>query len=761
MRQSAQHDHTVSEPPITNHIHDLVHLLLSQADVSLDIDVSVGKPTQQGKKTATACINGQYATYEFEHSPTAVIRELVKYHTFPVTIYGQSILSVEQHPDADQRLMKEAGRLLTNHHATRIRRIQTQISYYLRSRPDLLANIDQYNENNVDRLFKLQATQQPAGNIITRALENRHTKAEGDHVALLIMSVANLRAMTQINAEILSRDNRDSVTRAYQDVLFTLLQDAEHSQLQRDLNPIDIAKMRTLGVEHLAQLANQATERAREMASTQPLREVTATAELLEKAKQYANPAMPANTQTRFPIRELTDPEAAAIADGARVLTSEIRKLGLKWLSDGDHIAANAAHVVAEHFAKDFQFTFEHRLLPEEFDTPEERVLTPRRYTRAIKQANDLDQATEAIRQQPLARAHERYVHGNLVRAAALSGHAAALQWHIQRIRNAKPRQIHHPHDHATASWVHEDTIRRILEERPTPPRNLWRHWERALDNFDNLNNFDEYICIEVMRPKIHSPTVTSAFDHPAPVYAPMEPTPFLEREQHQMPQEWTVSYQYQDAHYAKRMGEPYHHTIDAHAAKQHALDTLDEIQDGIPNCSPQYVHHLENMAILSHEMAAAGLQSVSEHALTNAIETAFRHIPRSTAIHRIINDLADQRPTAAAHIKAVYHSGSTLLSNEQTAIIVGAARAAGIHVTALTEMCHRLQIKPELQQELGIPQTSPVNREQAEHVVTLIQDLSHTTHQAASTAAQEMGWTLTETTSSSSRQTLTHPPSN
>ena len=310
---------------------------------------------------------------------------------------------LEQHQGADHRLMEDAGRVLTNHHAARIKRIQNQIAYHLRSRPDLLGNIDQYNENNVGRLFQIQATKlTAAGDIITRALEQRHTNAERDHVALLIMSVANLQAMTQINAEILSRDNEDNLTRAYQDVMFTLLQDTEHAQIQRDLTPMDAGRMGALGVEELAKMADQATERAREMASAQQTRETVAIADLLERAKQYANPSIPAHAQTRFPLRDLTDPEVAATADGARVLTTELRKLGMKSLSDTDHMAANAAHLVAEQFAEDFQFTFKHRLLPQEFDDPEERVLTPRRYTRAIKPAADLDQATEEIRQLPL-----------------------------------------------------------------------------------------------------------------------------------------------------------------------------------------------------------------------------------------------------------------------------------------------------------------------------------------------------------------------
>lgn len=654
---------------------------------------------------------------------------------------------LEEQKDANQRLIEDAGRIIANHHAARIRRIQTQIAYHLRSRPDLLDNIDQYNEHNVDRLFKLQATKRSDRDIITRAFEQTHTNAEGDHVALLIMSVANLQAMTQINAEILSRDNEDNLTRSYQDVLFTLLQDTEHSQIQRELNPIDAGRIQTLGVEEIARMAEQATESAREIASTQQTREFVATADLLERAKQCANSAMPADTQTQFPLRELTDPELAAAADGARVLTTELRKLGMKWLSNADHIAANAAHLVAKQFAEDFEFNFEHRMLPQEFDDPDDRVLTPKRYVRAIKPVTDLEQATAEIRELPLGHEHNRYTHDMMVRAAALSGHAAALQWHIQRIRDQKPRQVHHPYDHATASWVHENTIRRILEEQPTPPANLRKHWARASRSLNEFDNLGDDLCVETMRPEIHNPTVTSALDHPEPSYVPMEPQPILEREKHQMPQEWAISYQYQDAHYAKRIGEPYHHQIDAQAAKQHALEILDEIQDGIPDCKPEYVHHLERIAILAHQMAAAGLQSVSENDLTNAIETAFRYIPRSTAIHRIIDDLAGQRPTAAAHLKAIYHPGSHLLTKEQTAAILEAARAAGVQEIALNEVCHRLQTTPELQQELGIPQAFHVNREHAEHVVKLILDLSLTTHSAADTAAQEMGWTLPELT--------------
>ena len=654
---------------------------------------------------------------------------------------------LKEQKDANQHLVEDAGRVIANHHAARIRRIQTQIAYHLRSRPDLLGNIDQYNKHNVDQLFKIQAATRPDPDIITRALEQTHTNEEADHVALLVMSVANLQAMTQINAEILSRDNEDNLTRAYQDVLFTLLQDTEHSQIQRELNPMDAGRMQTLGVEEIAKMAEQATERAREMANTQQTREFVATADLLEHTKQYANSTMPATTQIRFPLRELTDSEVAATADGARVFTGELRKLGLKWLSDADHIAANAAHLVAEQFTEHFEFDFEHRMLPQEFDDPDDRVLTPKRYVSAIKPAIDLGQATAEIRQLPLGQEHNCYTHDMTVKAAALSGHAAALQWHVQRIRDQKPRQVHQPYDHATASWVHENTIRRILEDQPTPPTNLRKHWARAGRALHEFDNLEDDLCIETMRPEFHSPTVTSALDHPEPSHVPMEPQPLLEREKHQMPQEWTISYQYQDAYYAKRIGEPYHHQIDAHTARQHALNILNKIQNGNPDCEPEYVHHLERMTILAHQMAASGLQSMSENDLTNAIETAFRYIPRSTAIHRIIDDLAGHRPTAAAHLKAISHPGSHLLTEEQTNAILGAARAAGVHEIVLNEVCHRLQITPELQHQLSIPQTFHVNREHAEHVVKLILDLSPTAYSAASTAAEEMGWTIPELT--------------
>ena len=385
---------------------------------------------------------------------------------------------LEQHQGADHRLMEDAGRVLTNHHAARIKRMQNQIAYHLRSRPDLLDNIDQYNENNVGRLFQIQATRLPAtGDLITRALEQRHTPAECDHVALLIMSVANLQAMTQINAEILSRDNEDNLTRAYQDVLFTLLQDTEHSQIQRDFEPMGAGRMSTLGVEELAKMADHATEQAREMASAQQTRETVAIADLLERAKQYANPSIPTHAQTRFPLRDLTDPEVAATADGARVLTTELRKLGMKSLSDTDHMAANAAHLVAEQFAEDFQLTFKHRMLPQEFDDPEERVLTPRRYTRAIKPAADLDQATEEIRQLPLGQGHDQYTHDMMVPGSRPigphRGPAVARPSHTQR-KAAAGTPTPQPRDRVMGSREHDTPdSRRTAHSAKQPPAAL------------------------------------------------------------------------------------------------------------------------------------------------------------------------------------------------------------------------------------------------------------------------------------------------
>lgn len=658
---------------------------------------------------------------------------------------------IAEHPDADLHLMQEAGRILIGHHTARIRRVQNQIAYQLRNRPDALDSIDRYNETNIYRLLALPEDPAPTGGFIARALQRKHTPQEAEHVAFILLSIANRRAMTQIHAEIISRDHEDHLARAYQDVLFTLARDTEHAQIQRELTPMEPERLTSLGIAHLADTAEQDTQRSRAIANAKPTRDGVAIGDLTERAPQSATPAMPHCTQVEFPMRELTDPELAAIADGARSLTTYLRTIGMKALSSNDHLTARAAHRVAEQFTATFILNYEHRVLNEALDDPDERVLTPKRFQRAIQPALDLDQATQAMRERPLTQRDQIHAYETAVRAAALTGHAVALRWHLQRIYNPGPRRIHQPQENATASWIHEHTLRRMLEDQPSPPASLraaWKRARRALHEFEGTNEFrgrNDDVIVETMRPVFHHQSVTSPLDHPHPNYWPFETQVALEREPHQLPQEWTASYQYQDAHYAKRIGEPYHHPIDSKTARQHAIDILAELQNGIHGCEPTYASHLEQIAIIAHEMAAAGLQSVSENDLCNAIQTAFRYIPRTTAIHQIIDDLAGQRPTAASHLKALYHPGSQLLTKEQATAIVNAAHASGMHQIALHEMCQRLQISPELQTQLGIPPTFRVNREHAELVVKLIQDLSPTAYQATHTAAREMGWTLTE----------------
>ena len=655
---------------------------------------------------------------------------------------------VESKHGTQETLVKDATNILIPHHLHRIARLQGQLAHQLRSRQDLIEHINLYNEKNISRILNRQEqTPTSIADILTSARGNLHTPREAEFTALLITSIANLEAINQINAEIISRDQDDPTTQAYRDVMDTLLEDTRHCQDQRYHYNISPERIELLSLQGLIDKADQAARRSEDLYEVQrTLLRQSLQPFLEQQGPKTANNAMPTRACVRMPMRETSDAEAATLCAGAAVFTNTVRKLATQWLRTGNDLGANAAHLVTEQFAQELEYLLTDRLLPQELDDPSERVPTPELYQSAIKPAAQLDQDTLEIRQRPLGLGVHHNLHDQMVTAAALAGHAAALEWHVRRVQEPRPRQRYQASDHATVSWVHEDTLRRIISDQihvPPSIRQQWSRGQKALARFDQCN--DDMLTIEHHRPAFHCPTVTSILDYPEPIYDPTQDTPMLDFERHQLPHEWTMSYRYQDAHYAKKVGDPYHHDIDRNTARRHAITLLERARDHTLEADPDQEHHLEHIAIIAHELAQAGLHHTPQGTMQETLQLVFRHMPRSTAVHRIIDDLAHHLPAAASYIKSLHHSGSHFLTDQQTKAVVDAARSTGAPEMAINELCHRLQIRPDLQEDMAVAQSFPVPKADAQLVVEAIYNLSISSYHAASTAAQEMGWAVTD----------------
>ena len=664
----------------------------------------------------------------------------------------------QQYQYLNPDLIEEATIVITSQQSQRLARLQTQVANRLATRQQLLEAINQHTEANLNRILDLVEANPPRETItasLDRLLTNSYSNADVEHTTLMMFIVANLEAMKHTQAEIMSRGPDDPVARAYQDVMYNLLGDAENAHLAlTEFQVADEERLQRLGTAGLRAQADEARDQAYQIAAVEPYHYHNPERILTDATRRSLEipiyPAMRPEAETRFPRRVQSDQVAAATCAGAHIFTETLRKTGQRWLRRHDTHAAGAARVVAQQFLTAFQEHYEHRLLPREYDVAHDRVPTPELYERAVAPAHTLIEATEGRHVAPPdTPGGERYYYQSAVLAAALAAHAAALDWHIARVIQPKPRQRYKPEHHAIASWVHEDAIRRILHHRPTdvPPfEQQWQQGRQALLNFDQFEEPADIICIQQLRPEIASPSVGSPLDRPQPEYMLLEPGTHLARDPHQLPQDAVISYQYEDAYYHKRIGEPYSHEIDPQAAKQHSIDILQEVQNGLTHCGPQYTQHLEQIALTSHELAAAGLQSIYGSTLEAVIQTIFENIARSTAVHRIIDELTGYRPAAAAFLKGSHHSGSHFLDDQHATALVAAARAAGITEPAVTEMCHRLDFTARQQQELNVLQRFTTTRDRAHEVTqAILQTGAQHAQDAASVAAAEMGWTLEE----------------
>ncbi|MDE0360658.1 MAG: hypothetical protein OXI74_05770 [Rhodospirillaceae bacterium] len=555
----------------------------------------------------------------------------------------------QDNAEADERLMADVLRDAAYHHNQRIGRLQAQIAFrlykrqdLLYKRQDLLESINDYNINNLDIL--LEASQQDTnltpGDIIHRALTNRHRPKEAEYASHLLLSIANLQAIQQLQAEAVTRSSEDPVWWAYQHAIIALGQDTQYAAGRREYQHPEPDRIAALGLEQLAARAEQADLQVDQIIQAHRDWLSALADQRNQQTSQRANTAMPDECDTQFALRPPTDAELAAICDGARLFTSTVARIGKRALQSGDNVAANAARLVMQQFCEQLELHLADRVEYDEFDSPDERTPTETRFERTLQPARELLAATDHVQHLPVGHGQEAPHHLYFVVTAALMGHASTLRWHVKRIQDSKPNQRHDVAEHATASWIHENVITRILENGgPSLQRRIPRPWNQAKKALEQMDDMpEEIIFLHAHRPSLSSPSFRTNLDLQETFFTPPEASPEIHEERHQMPHDWPMSYNYQDAHYSKRIGEPYFHEIDSQAAKGHAIKILEQGLNGRILGDEQARQHLEDIAVVSYALARAALQYTSG-------PKAFAAIPRSTAIHRIIDPLALDQP--------------------------------------------------------------------------------------------------------------------
>ena len=642
----------------------------------------------------------------------------------------------EDTPDAHPNLIQQAARMVSLHHLQRITRLNQQLGFNLRNRPDILSDIVHDNQSNIERTARFLDQDQP---------DPTHTDDEITLVAILLLILANLRAMRHINAEIISRTDDDPVKHAYLTVLHDLLTDDQCAQTQFQINRVDPERLTELRISQLLQQAQQASQQAASIIETQRNRQQLDIDDLIAESLATTCPTVPWFARTRFPIRTLDDNELAAAADGLRVFNKKLSDAGLKALADGDQFTAHAAHVIAQQAKEAFQSRFADRVTPCPDDGPHGPDLSQRRYQRMLQPTDQLEQATAHIRHTAVANSQSRATYDLTIATLAIMAHTAALRWHFPKFAHPKPNQTHQPTEHASVSWIHENVIGQTIASSPQPSSDkMLRHWTRAYRTLDEISQSPDVVAaVEEIRPRISNPNVASPLNHSLDVAFPSEFGVTVTHAPDQMTHDWIITYQYQGAVYDKRIGDPYDHPIEPFHAQRHALDLLEQSHRNVQQVSDDCNNHLQNLAVITYELAAANLHWIPPDALRNVINAAFLKIQRTSAIHHIIEDLAGDRPAAAAHLKATYHPGSEILDDDQAAAIIKAARDAGVEEPDITEICHRLNIRPQFMADLNVPSHTAVARPEARQIVIDILHLAPKNNRAAHTAAREMGWTL------------------
>ena len=271
-------------------------------------------------------------------------RQIAEYEALAHRIANVAEFLQSEH-GAEPSLIEHAADVLAYRHYLRVGRLQSQLSYDLRHHQGILKQINQYNNANLQRLFNIRPHHSDLDELSLSFTSQHFSEDEINHASLIILSIVNLKAMSQLNAEIISRDPEDPVSRGYQHAICSLLHDTEHSHLERKYTPVKPKRVRTLGLEPLEVLADQATQQARDLANPHKPCDIAHDSTLTTTENQHANSTRHRDAYTGFPIRLPTDSQLAATCDGARVFTAAVHKQGMKWLAAGDQTTAivNAA----------------------------------------------------------------------------------------------------------------------------------------------------------------------------------------------------------------------------------------------------------------------------------------------------------------------------------------------------------------------------------------------------------------------------------
>ena len=658
---------------------------------------------------------------------------------------AQAAADYDDQSGLDRNVLRQSLAMLLDDDINRINRIQARLAHRLAGRQDLAAQLSHLAETGMARIL----ARPKAVEITEPDTPVDHTTDEAVATARMLFPILSLRAMQQIEERIIDRPRHDKTWADYVDALLNLHDQTLSCQRRLDDNPLPAKRMAQLGACHLRQQSDQARQLSAKIAGRYHGQTRWRSTGWKEGYEQLRRQLLPSEAETELPNRTLSPAEMQTICRAANTAINAMIELIDRWAAAERWDAVHSGTMVARQYGKPtLDKAGEPAQAPFDEDAPEEVVDTK-------AAAAELEQTMQPIRAsakglltaenwiESQADAHRCHA-----AAAALHGHTAALTALMSRI--AAHRDDDAGTSIAAAVWVNENVIRRALDLEPPGDAEspaIWAAARAALEELDAAETTAAQV-VAALRPRRLSPALRSPLmaEEVAEVTRDSRYRVAGDTHVNQMddtpPEEWILEYQYQGALHAKLLGEPYDHDIAYLVVLEH-MEYVERLACGYTTwMEPEFRNDLREIAARTRELAASGLQSTPDALFRMAISHVFELTERTHAVHAVIDALTGNRPTASNYLKNVYHPGPQFLDPDRCAIIVVAARGAGVPSPGVTELCHRLGLPEEAMDEMGVAQRYRAPEALALDAVNMIDRLDgRLDHDAAKEAACQLGW--------------------
>lgn len=342
--------------------------------------------------------------------------------------------------------------------------------------------------------------------------------------------------------------------------------------------------------------------------------------------------------------------------------------------------------------------------------------------------------------------------------AAALSGNAAALEWHLDRMEALEGEPTCAQMDgHVIALW--HNRINLIgMEDWTAPPGavtelegaagSMLREAREAAETATQRAGSDRLADLARRhRPMRASIMASQPEARPAgeALVAAVPEHPYLDSV---AVYQWVdgaeaealMAYRYQGCTHLKLVTEPYGHPVDQGTSLQHCSDLEDQVSESLTAGEPAN-EAMMHQAILNRSLALAGLATTAPGEVQKVIERtkiAFDENTRTESMTRII---AGGYFEAAQHLITVHDVQECPLNEEQARTVVQAARASGASDTRVREMAIRLGMTHEDMEAAGITRAKRIPWDDASAILEMLYWLRSDPGRSWEEAAKLMGW--------------------